>query len=107
MGLPSRRGVARSQLLKSVCLDRCDPWQAATGTPDLNSVSGAPAWVSEGTDYHLTSSDNGEAGLGVTNDFDGVTRANPGDRGCYEYVSVSETTRAGTRQQAVGVGCLL
>jgi hypothetical protein len=62
-------------------------WQAATGTPDLNSISADPLYVSS-TDLRpsLTSSVSaaGVAGTGVTTDYLGTTRGTPPTIGAYE-----------------------
>lgn len=68
-------------------------WQSAA-SEDANSASGTPSWTNPGSDdYTLTASDDGESGLGVTVDYTSTTRADPGDRGCYEFVVAAATGR--------------
>src|SRR3990167_5470448 len=61
-------------------------WQVASGD-DANSDDAEPPWVDATTfNYALTESLNGEAALGVTDDFIEMGRFDPGDRGAFEYV---------------------
>lgn len=64
-------------------------WQAAT-IHDDSSAQGAPSWTAPASgDYTLTASDDGESGLSVTDDLVQATRADPGDRGCYEFIAAA------------------
>lgn len=66
-------------------------WQALPGTPDLNGTYLSPAFVTAYTDLHLQTTSpckNTGANVGVTDDFDGVSRpAGAGyDIGAFEFV---------------------
>lgn len=65
-------------------------WQALTGTPDTHSVNADPLVVTEWTNMHLQAGSPADgAGLaiaGITQDRDHVTRTDPPDIGCYQYV---------------------
>lgn len=51
-----------------------------------NTLTADPHWSGPGN-FHITVDDNGGVAVGiVTIDADGVTRANPPDRGAYEYI---------------------
>lgn len=64
-------------------------WQALSGTPDINSIYDDPDFVANYTNLHiLTSSpckNAGAIGLGVTDDYDGLTRDAMPDMGAYEF----------------------
>lgn len=64
-------------------------WQALTGTPDLNSVSADAVFHTNYTNLHLQTTspakNTGATGLGITTDYDGVTRDATPDMGAYEF----------------------
>lgn len=61
--------------------------QISGGATLSNNLTTDPGFVNAAAgDFHLTGEDNsGVAIVGITTDKDGVTRANPPDRGAYEF----------------------
>jgi len=66
-------------------------WQALGSSPDPNSLSVDPELVTPYTNLHLQATSDaiaaGDAVVGVTIDYDGVTLADPPDIGAYQYVA--------------------
>jgi len=66
-------------------------WKALAAAPDANGVYGDPNFVADYTNLHLgagsPASNAGVAVAGISYDKDSVSRADPPDIGCYEYVA--------------------
>lgn len=66
-------------------------WQALAGSPDPNSQSADPVFVTEYTDLHLQVTSPcigaGDATVGVLVDKDSVVRGVAVDQGCYEFIA--------------------
>lgn len=66
-------------------------WQAFDGSPDANSLTDEPVFVTEFTDLHIQTTSPakgaGDATVGVLTDYDGVVRGVAVDIGCFEYVA--------------------
>jgi len=72
-------------------------WQALPASPDPNSINQNPVFVTDYTDLHLqvgSPCNNAGENVGVTDDYDGVTRGDPPDIGAYELVGGSASASA-------------